>query len=235
MAIAPMLDPAGARAINQVRGAAGQPVLREDENLLQGPPPADPVPQVVGITVHLTFARRDTFTTLAQWIEAHRLACATFHILTPYPGTPLFRQLEAEGRRLPLQALQPALAVPHRASVGPRRLAPVDRAARRRHLLRLRGRRASARHARPSGFWLLTSGFCLYHLHEPCALMSISRWRHQLSRCLRPRGRDAGADARPPARLSARGGDVAAPARDRSRRLALHRARPARLRAVAGR
>src|ERR1700679_2915781 len=26
-----------------------------DENLLQGRPPADPVPEVVGITVHLTF------------------------------------------------------------------------------------------------------------------------------------------------------------------------------------
>ncbi len=44
--------------------------------------------------------RPDTFATLAQWIEAHRLACATFHILTPYPGTPLFRQLDAEGRLL---------------------------------------------------------------------------------------------------------------------------------------
>jgi radical SAM superfamily enzyme YgiQ (UPF0313 family) len=44
--------------------------------------------------------RRDTFATLAQWIEAHRLECATFHILTPYPGTPLFRQLEAERRLL---------------------------------------------------------------------------------------------------------------------------------------
>ena len=29
-----------------------------DENLLQGPPPLHPFPQVVGITVHLTFARR---------------------------------------------------------------------------------------------------------------------------------------------------------------------------------
>src|SRR5258705_5443457 len=29
-----------------------------DENLLQGPPPIDPVPHVVGITVHLTFADR---------------------------------------------------------------------------------------------------------------------------------------------------------------------------------
>jgi len=44
--------------------------------------------------------RKDTFTTLAQWIEANRLECATFHILTPYPGTPLFRQLDAEGRLL---------------------------------------------------------------------------------------------------------------------------------------
>jgi len=44
--------------------------------------------------------RKDTFTTLAEWIEANRLECATFHILTPYPGTPLYRQLEAEGRLL---------------------------------------------------------------------------------------------------------------------------------------
>src|SRR5690242_21895456 len=29
-----------------------------DENLLHGAPPAAPVPQVVGISVHLTFARR---------------------------------------------------------------------------------------------------------------------------------------------------------------------------------
>jgi radical SAM superfamily enzyme YgiQ (UPF0313 family) len=43
---------------------------------------------------------RDTFATMAQWIESNRLECATFHILTPYPGTPLFAQLEAEGRLL---------------------------------------------------------------------------------------------------------------------------------------
>src|SRR6185503_19437162 len=39
-----------------------------DENLLQGPPPADPVPQVVGITVHLTFASRAY--ALAAWFRA---------------------------------------------------------------------------------------------------------------------------------------------------------------------
>jgi len=34
----------------------------------QGPPPADPIPQVVGITVHLTFARRAY--ELAAWYRA---------------------------------------------------------------------------------------------------------------------------------------------------------------------
>lgn len=44
--------------------------------------------------------RRDVFALTADWIEANRLECATFHILTPYPGTPLFRQMESEGRLL---------------------------------------------------------------------------------------------------------------------------------------
>ena len=44
--------------------------------------------------------RRDVFVQTAEWIEENRLECATFHILTPYPGTPLFRQMEAEGRLL---------------------------------------------------------------------------------------------------------------------------------------
>lgn len=44
--------------------------------------------------------RPDVFQRLVQWIEDVRLECATFHILTPYPGTPLFAQMEAEGRIL---------------------------------------------------------------------------------------------------------------------------------------
>ena len=44
--------------------------------------------------------RPDVFERTVAWIEANRLECATFHILTPYPGTPLFRQMEAEGRLL---------------------------------------------------------------------------------------------------------------------------------------
>lgn len=44
--------------------------------------------------------RRDVFAKTVQWVEENRLECATFHLLTPYPGTPLFRQMETEGRLL---------------------------------------------------------------------------------------------------------------------------------------
>jgi radical SAM superfamily enzyme YgiQ (UPF0313 family) len=40
----------------------------------------------------------DVFEKTVEWIETNRLECATFHLLTPYPGTPLFEQLEREGR-----------------------------------------------------------------------------------------------------------------------------------------
>jgi len=42
--------------------------------------------------------RKDVFARTAEWIEENRLECATFHILTPYPATPLFRQMESEQR-----------------------------------------------------------------------------------------------------------------------------------------
>lgn len=42
----------------------------------------------------------DCFERLVDWIEDVRMESATFHILTPYPGTPLFRQMEAQGRLL---------------------------------------------------------------------------------------------------------------------------------------
>jgi radical SAM superfamily enzyme YgiQ (UPF0313 family) len=59
-----------------------------------------------GIQVNGSFAlgfdhdRPGVFARTVTWIEEARLECATFHILTPYPGTPLFRQLESEGRLL---------------------------------------------------------------------------------------------------------------------------------------
>ncbi len=75
------------------------------------PSPADYARRVAvlhryGIQVNGSFVlgfdqdRPDVFERTVAWIEANRLECATFHILTPYPGTPLFRQLEAEGRIL---------------------------------------------------------------------------------------------------------------------------------------
>ncbi len=75
-------------------------------------PPADDyarrvdVLQQHGIQVNGSFVlgfdhdRPDVFEKTVAWIEENRLECATFHVLTPYPGTPLFRQLEAEGRLL---------------------------------------------------------------------------------------------------------------------------------------
>ena len=42
----------------------------------------------------------EVFDELVDWIEAVRLECATLQILTPYPGTPLFERLDAEGRIL---------------------------------------------------------------------------------------------------------------------------------------
>ena len=43
---------------------------------------------------------KDVFARTAEWIEENRLECATFHILTPYPATPLFKQMESTGRLL---------------------------------------------------------------------------------------------------------------------------------------
>ncbi|HTS36726.1 MAG TPA: radical SAM protein [Candidatus Solibacter sp.] len=60
----------------------------------------------VGIQVNGSFVlgfdhdRKDVFARTADWIEQNRLECSTFHILTPYPATPLFAQMEAQGRIL---------------------------------------------------------------------------------------------------------------------------------------
>ena len=60
----------------------------------------------VGIQVNGSFVlgfdhdRKDVFERTADWVETNRLECATFHILTPYPATPLFHRMEVEGRIL---------------------------------------------------------------------------------------------------------------------------------------
>jgi radical SAM superfamily enzyme YgiQ (UPF0313 family) len=53
-----------------------------DENLLQGPPPMRPFPQVVGITVHLTFAERAY--ELARWYRERgaKVVLGGLHVLS---------------------------------------------------------------------------------------------------------------------------------------------------------
>ena len=77
----------------------------------KSPTPADYARRVKvfhdhGIQVNGSFVlgfdhdRPDVFQKTVDWVEANRLECATFHILTPYPSTPLFRRMEQEGRLL---------------------------------------------------------------------------------------------------------------------------------------
>ena len=99
-----------------------------DENLAEAgkktPSPADYARRVAmlhdhGIQVNGSFVlgfdhdRKDVFERTVAWIEAARLECATFHILTPYPGTPLFRQMESRGAAL-AQGLEPLRHVARR-------------------------------------------------------------------------------------------------------------------------
>src|SRR5947209_1846213 len=53
-----------------------------DENLLQGPPPSQPFPQVVGITVHLTFAQRAY--ALSRWYRQRgaKVVFGGLHVLS---------------------------------------------------------------------------------------------------------------------------------------------------------
>src|ERR1041385_8020631 len=53
-----------------------------DENLLDGRPPCDPLPQVVGITVHLTFAKRAF--ELADWYRQRgcKIILGGLHVLS---------------------------------------------------------------------------------------------------------------------------------------------------------
>jgi len=65
-----------------------------DEHLLKGPPPAEPFPALVGITVHLTFARRAF--ELAGWFRSRgaRVVLGGLHVLSrpdecaPHTDTP---------------------------------------------------------------------------------------------------------------------------------------------------
>src|SRR2546423_12627977 len=71
-------------ALTSIAGATppGWEVAYWDENLLQGSPPWDPFPQVVGITVHLTFA--DRVYELARWYRRRgaKVVLGGLHVLS---------------------------------------------------------------------------------------------------------------------------------------------------------
>ena len=71
-------------ALTSVAGATPKDwqVRYWDENLLQGPPPSEPMPEVVGISVHLTFAKRAF--ALAGWYRAHgcKVILGGLHVLS---------------------------------------------------------------------------------------------------------------------------------------------------------
>src|SRR5258707_8959396 len=71
-------------ALTSIAGAtpAHWTVRYWDENLLQGPPPCEPLPRVVGISVHLTFARRAF--ELADWYRAQgsKVILGGLHVLS---------------------------------------------------------------------------------------------------------------------------------------------------------
>src|SRR6185369_14256632 len=53
-----------------------------DENLLAGAPPCDPTPEVVGITVHLTFAERAYALARAYRARGARVVLGGLHVLS---------------------------------------------------------------------------------------------------------------------------------------------------------
>src|SRR5262249_48068353 len=71
-------------ALSSIAGAtpANWEVRYWDENLLQGPPPSQPLPEVVGISVHLTFANRAY--ALARWYrdQGSKVIFGGLHVLS---------------------------------------------------------------------------------------------------------------------------------------------------------
>src|SRR5436190_13741897 len=71
-------------ALTSIAGATPEhwQVRYWDENLLQGPPPVEPFPEVVAITVHLTFAKRAY--DLADWfrVRGAKVILGGLHVLS---------------------------------------------------------------------------------------------------------------------------------------------------------
>ncbi|HLM74843.1 MAG TPA: hypothetical protein VK459_19175, partial [Polyangiaceae bacterium] len=71
-------------ALTSIAGATpeGWHVEYWDENLLLGPPPCDPLPEVVGISVHLTFAERAYELARAYRSRGSKVIFGGLHVLS---------------------------------------------------------------------------------------------------------------------------------------------------------
>lgn len=121
----------------------------------------------------------DIFERTVEWIEEHALSCATFHILTPYPGTPLFRKLDEEGRILTREW---SLYDTGHAVFRPKNMTPAQlEEGYRRAYRRLFGH-ASIWRRRPDG-WLDASAYlAMAYLYKRANPMWAYLIRHELTR-----------------------------------------------------
>ncbi len=159
----------------------------------------------------------DVFERTARWIEEVRLESATFHVLTPYPGTPLFDRMEREGRLLHQDwsrydtahcVFRPRLLTPGQLEAGRawlyRRLYSL------RSIWARRPRQASAVPAylamallykRSNWLWRHLIRWRLVHAAW-APLVALARWRHlRFRRRLAAEGVQAPAVLRAPERL----------------------------------
>lgn len=135
----------------------------------------------------------DVFARTAEWIEAVRLESATFHVLTPYPGTPLFARLEREGRLLHRDGSRYDTA---HCVFRPARMSPAELEAGRAWLYRRLYSLGSIWRRRPQELGAVPAYLAMAILYKRCnglwqhlirwrlvraawaPLVALSRWRH---------------------------------------------------------
>jgi radical SAM superfamily enzyme YgiQ (UPF0313 family) len=121
----------------------------------------------------------DVFAETVAWIEQARLECATFHILTPYPGTPLFRQMERENRLLhrDWRLYDTAHAV-----FRPRRMSPAELEAGYAWTYRRLFSLASIWRRRPTALRAVPAYLAMAYLYKKCNWLWPWLIRYRLTR-----------------------------------------------------
>jgi len=138
----------------------------------------------VGIQVNGSFVfgfdhdEKDVFDRTVRWIESTKLECATFHILTPYPGTPLFRKLEEEGRILHKNWDDYDTA---HAVFRPRHMSPEELEAGYRQSYKKLFSNTSIWRRRPGEFGAVIPYLCMAYLYKRSNLLWYFIIKHRLT------------------------------------------------------